>query len=138
MEKCRTIDPLFKEEEKRVISQEIAELNAKTVLRLSPRINEPDYIFVERGTDGCYSALGFMGGRQVISLEPVCMETPVTVIHEFCHAGGLNHEHQRRDRKQYIRVNFENVKKDELEQFTEEASYGEQLPYDYCSIMHYD
>ncbi|XP_075913403.1 low choriolytic enzyme-like isoform X2 [Petromyzon marinus] len=55
------------------------------------------------------------------------------------HALGFHHEHCRSDRDQHMKVHEDNVEEDELGQFKrlECSGCGEDLPYDYLSIMHY-
>ncbi len=64
-----------------------------------------------------------------------------TILHELGHSLGLIHEHQRPDRDQYIKVNWEVLTEEEKLQFIiiEPNLYKWQhFPYDYDSIMHYD
>ena len=57
------------------------------------------------------------------------------------HVLGLEHEHQRPDRDQYIKVEYKNVEPDKMANFglisPNEVEYKSE-PYDYQSIMHYD
>ena len=54
------------------------------------------------------------------------------------HAIGFYHEHSRVDRDEYVKVQYNNIKRKKWNNFkkqTESHSYG--LKYDYHSIMHY-
>lgn len=93
--------------------------------------------FVAEG--GCFSYIGMQGGRQKVSLGEGCEHKGVA-IHEMMHALGFFHEHTRRDRDQYLRINFENIKKGKESNF---KMYGAKdastlgFPYDKKSIMQY-
>ena len=59
---------------------------------------------------------------------------------------GFWHEHQRYDRDNYVKINFENIKEGAEDNFLKrEEKYSEtfekdlisKIPYDYCSLMHY-
>uniref|UniRef100_A0A914I5H7 Metalloendopeptidase n=1 Tax=Globodera rostochiensis TaxID=31243 RepID=A0A914I5H7_GLORO len=66
-----------------------------------------------------------------------CMKRRI-VMHELLHILGLHHEHQRRQRSQYIDLNMDNVREGKERNFrveNDEQSWG--LPYDYDSIMNY-
>lgn len=59
-------------------------------------------------------------------------------LHEFMHALGFLHEHQRPDRDEHVKVNFHNVKdgrKDDLKKFDSIAPGN--AAYDPYSLMHY-
>ena len=58
----------------------------------------------------CYSSIGRVGGRQVVSLHDDCKYRG-KVIHEILHALGFFHEHSRSDRDRYIKVIWKNIKK---------------------------
>jgi NADH:ubiquinone oxidoreductase subunit len=63
-----------------------------------------------------------------------------TVLHELGHVIGLEHEHNRMDRDDYIKVFFGNIEDEDKDQFMIDYSRlynNTKLPYDYESIMHY-
>ncbi|XP_078733773.1 low choriolytic enzyme-like [Lampetra fluviatilis] len=123
--------------DKENIQKAVNEFAEKTCVRLIRKDNQEDYINFQ-ALDGSWSFLGKKGGAQSLSLEPRKV-TKGVVLHELMHALGFHHEHCRSDRDQHIKVHEDNVKEDELGQFKrlECNGCGEDLPYDYLSIMHY-
>ncbi|XP_075912547.1 uncharacterized protein LOC116940914 isoform X2 [Petromyzon marinus] len=128
----------FNEKDKSEIKRAIAEFTNKTCIRFIQREEaHEDYINVQ-ALEGSWSFLGKKGGAQSMSLEPGKVDRG-TVLHELMHALGFHHEHCRSDRDQHIKVHEDKVKEHELGQFKrlECNGCGEDLPYDYLSIMHY-
>ncbi|XP_078475608.1 uncharacterized protein LOC144736834 [Lampetra planeri] len=130
---CRGFDTNDKEN----IQQAVNEFAEETCIRLIRKDNQEDYINFQ-ALDGSWSFLGKKGGAQSVSLEPGKVDRG-TVLHELMHALGFHHEHCRSDRDQHIKVHEDNIKEHELGQFKrlECSGSGEDLPYDYLSIMHY-
>lgn len=57
-------------------------------------------------------------------------------LHELGHVIGLNHEHSRRDRDHYVKINSQNIVSGVGHNFAK-LNYDKKTPYDYFSIMHY-
>ncbi|KAG7252664.1 hypothetical protein CRUP_026287, partial [Coryphaenoides rupestris] len=58
----------------------------------------------------CFSSLGRIGDRQLISLQKFgCVQHGI-VQHEVLHALGFYHEHTRSDRDQHILIHWDNIK----------------------------
>jgi len=85
---------------------------------------------------GCASWIGRQGGAQSVWAAPSCRRG--SMMHEIGHALGLEHEHTRQDRDQYIKINWDNITPQKVSNFgiskNDKQHYG---PYDYASIMHY-
>jgi len=85
---------------------------------------------------GCASWVGRQGGQQEVWVGPDCPAG--SVMHEIGHVLGLEHEHTRPDRDQYIQIHWENIVHGKSHNFDIAPSTSRVLgEYDYGSIMHY-
>uniref|UniRef100_A0A914DRX9 Metalloendopeptidase n=1 Tax=Acrobeloides nanus TaxID=290746 RepID=A0A914DRX9_9BILA len=136
--------------EKSIIRSSLNKLESKTCFKFVNRNAETDYLYIDK-LDGCFSYVGKIGGRQLVSLGDGCVYNYI-IWHEIMHALGVEHEHQRPDRDAYIRINYNNIEPGltgdtsslkcikNLDQF-DKVPYRDVMlvtPYDYHSIMHYD
>ncbi|XP_028416456.1 zinc metalloproteinase nas-6-like [Dendronephthya gigantea] len=125
---------------RKVIRRAFREIAKRSCVSFIPRQDDhDDYVSFVIGK-GCYSSIGRVGGRQVVSLHEDCKYRG-KVIHEILHALGFFHEHSRSDRDKYIRVIWKNIMKGMRRNFVSYKhgpidALGE--PYDFNSIMHYD
>jgi len=117
----------------------IADLEKYTCLRFKKRTNQATHMyFVKAG--GCFSPIGYSGGRHYISLGDGCRYKDI-VIHEIGHALGLFHEQARPDRDNYVKILFENIEYGQKHNFKKQkvsALDPVDTPYDYLSLMHYE
>lgn len=133
------IDPRLPEESRINIATAVQSWNAAgiTLLALSAGdIDEyHDYLHFEPAY-GCASFVGKQGGRQSIWVAYNC--TAGSLMHEIGHALGLEHEHTRSDRNQYITIKQENIKEGKESNFAiSNSRMADHDEYDFASIMHY-
>ncbi|KAK6726439.1 hypothetical protein RB195_004637 [Necator americanus] len=74
-----------------------------------------------RNKGRCWAGIGRLGSRSEVSLhhsdKGSCLTNGI-VIHELMHVIGLQHEHSRYDRDNFVKVHRENIKK---------AGYGSRI-----------
>jgi hypothetical protein len=123
-------------------NQAVQIYNSQTVVRYVPRTNQANYVRVQAGPDGCYSYVGMM----TTSFKPNGQELQLGsdgcgiggALHEMGHAAGFWHEQQRKDRDQYITVNYSVIAPQWRSQYDIEPNDNNAFTsYDYKSIMHY-
>lgn len=118
------------------ILEAIQKINAETNINIIPKTYQRDYILLNyNGDGGCNSYIGRIGGKQVINVAEWCKTG--SIMHEFFHALGFYHEHNRPDRDSYIRINWDKISKAWQSQYQKvryAKTFGE---YDFESIMHY-
>ncbi|KAJ1365070.1 hypothetical protein KIN20_025294 [Parelaphostrongylus tenuis] len=132
----------YEPHEQKLIIAAMNEIAHNTCVRFRQRKHEKDYVNIRNDVEkGCFSSVGMEGGEQILNLEASskgsCMSFHI-IFHELLHAVGLNHEHSRYDRDEYVKVHYENVRKEWRSQF-DKCPYPLEydIPYDYKSIMHY-
>ena len=88
----------------------------------------------------CCSAVGRIGGRQLLTLKTFKCFALSTIVHELGHVIGFYHEVSRPDRDEYVTVHTENIIPEQLGAFHKMDPKNVRdlgVPYDYHSVMHY-
>uniref|UniRef100_A0A0K0EVM4 Metalloendopeptidase n=1 Tax=Strongyloides venezuelensis TaxID=75913 RepID=A0A0K0EVM4_STRVS len=129
----------YSQHSRSVIANSMEEYNKHTCIRWVPKeTSDNDYVYIMPDR-GCYSMVGRMGNRQVLSLGSGCIQKGI-IIHEMMHAVGFFHEQSRTDRDDHITIYWNNIMNGMANQF---EKYGQGVitalgtTYDYGSIMHY-
>nr|XP_046229348.1 high choriolytic enzyme 2-like isoform X2 [Scatophagus argus] len=105
-----------------------------TCIRFQPHTTEFNYVKFLKG-NGCASFVGCRGGAQSLYLSRSC--SVGNLCHEIVHTLGLHHEHTRKDRDQYITVQWQSIIPGRQKNFKKKHGNTLNLPYDLNSIMHY-
>ncbi|OWF52856.1 uncharacterized protein LOC110447211 [Mizuhopecten yessoensis] len=87
---------------------------------------------------GCWSHVG-MSSAGMSGQNISCCQGK-NCIHEIGHALGFSHEQQNPYRDDYVRINYENIKPDNVFAFHKVKAHKRALfpwRYDYTSVMHY-
>lgn len=125
--------------QRQAVISAITHISSRTNLKFVVRTNEPNFVRFVSQEEGCFSALGMIGGEQRINMDEGCGFS--AAIHEICHAAGMFHEQVRRDRDDYVTINWNNIiegKKHNFQKYSVRGFQGTDFDiYDYNSIMHY-
>ncbi|XP_032399481.1 high choriolytic enzyme 1 [Etheostoma spectabile] len=109
-------------------------ISAVTCIRFVQHTTEFNSLLFTKST-GCASFVGCQGGVQPLYFGKSC--SVGNLCHEIIHALGLNHEHTRQDRDQYISVQWQSIIPGRESNFEVKDGDTLNLPYDLESIMHY-
>ncbi|XP_046696394.1 high choriolytic enzyme 1-like isoform X2 [Silurus meridionalis] len=119
-----------------VIQRAMDSFQKSTCIRFVPRRKEVNFIHII-SDKGCYSYVGRINGKQVLSLNRNGCVYHKVIQHELLHALGFHHEQCRSDRDKHVRILLQNIKNDGINNFVKVATNNLNTPYDYNSIMHY-
>ncbi|CAL8067920.1 unnamed protein product [Orchesella dallaii] len=122
------------EENKQEVLKAFEEYHTKTCIRFKPKQSfDKDYVSIEINNEVCgHANVCRQGGYQYARFGSHCRNMN-TMVHELGHTLCLYHEHQRKDRDNYL--SFGNCRQNETDSIIQNAT-----PlglYDYQSVMHY-
>ncbi|KAH8388630.1 hypothetical protein KR093_011562, partial [Drosophila rubida] len=133
------IDGDFSEEHVDTILEAMDYIQNRSCIIFVPHTDEEDYVTITNMYSGCWSAIGRIGGRQVLNLgSPSCLKRIGTSIHELMHVLGFPHEQNRNIRDEYVLIISENIRSKFRRNFNrDKRSENFGVSYDYGSVMHY-
>ena len=117
-------------------------IGTRNCITFKKQTTEKNFLKIKNGV-GCNSRIGKLKDEkpQIVNLDSRICINQATIAHELVHALGFDHEHNRPDRDDWVKIDFNNVigniangdfKKLDLTEF-----HNLSTPYDYTSIMHY-
>ncbi|XP_029437442.1 high choriolytic enzyme 1-like [Rhinatrema bivittatum] len=130
------ISESYSSSEQAVIESGLRSFSTRTCIMFRPRSNERDYISIE-SQSGCFSFIGRVQGRQVVSLQKQGCVFQGIVQHELLHALGFHHEQNRSDRDGFVDIFFQNIMPGMESNFRKVQTNNLGTRYDYSSVMHY-
>ncbi len=131
------IDPSIPASMHAAIRTGVAMWNNNTVIKLNenpgatPRIR---FVFNKEGSS--FSYVGYQG-KSVQDVNLADWATAGTVAHEVGHALGMEHEHTRLDRDNFVINKYENIIQSSKHNFDISSNAIDLGQYDFDSIMHY-
>ncbi|XP_063044395.1 high choriolytic enzyme 1-like [Engraulis encrasicolus] len=131
------ISPAYGYNELWLINKAMKSFEQTTCILFIPRQhNQRDFLYI-MSDNGCYSSVGRQGGGQVVSLQRGACVYLGTVQHELLHALGFQHEQNRSDRDQHVKILWQNIVPGKEQNFQKADTNNLGTPYSYGSVMHY-
>lgn len=110
-----------------------------TCVKFVERKNEKDFVIITGNSYHCGTKIGRRGGPQKLSIlnNESCFKTS-SILHELLHVLGFHHMHLSKNRDEYIKIIWKNIKPEKWRKFMERENLQDlNVEYDYQSIMHY-
>ena len=136
-----SIEEGFSFKEIKIIEKAMRKWEACGYIKFIPTKNKKEYYKIIKkesiGTIGGSSTIGYSSESYMLLYQV----TPLIILHELGHCLGLQHEHQRHDRNDYIKVHWKNIYISNFNNFFfiyDGLIDIKKYKYDYKSIMHYN
>ncbi|XP_030561570.1 seminal metalloprotease 1-like [Drosophila novamexicana] len=139
------IDEQFKPEHVDHIKLAMQIIQNVSCVRFLPAVEDTkNFVEIKVSLSGCWSNVGFLGGKQTLSLPDQGVNQGCfrlgTIQHELLHTLGFLHQQSSPDRDDYVQIAWDNIQPDNISNFQKYNSsrvgnFG--ATYDYGSIMHY-
>lgn len=123
-----------------VFLKALAEIEAVCGVSFVPYTNQSNRIFIRENpveANVSNSAIGMIGGQQIINVGSSHWNSKYIHVHETMHALGFLHEQSRPDRDTYVTINWANIEPGRENNFQLVNGAVHTGPYDFRSLMHY-
>lgn len=110
-----------------------------TCVNFVERSVERDFVTITGNSYHCGTKIGRRGGEQLLSIldDENCFRT-TSLLHELLHILGFHHMHLSRNRDEFVRIVWINIKPEKWRKFRIRDNLQDlDVDYDYHSIMHY-
>nr|XP_022343814.1 blastula protease 10-like [Crassostrea virginica] len=141
-----SINPQFNSTQTKIVQLGMNEFTLKTCIRFVQKdyaawsyLPHNTYLYFTYGKS-CSSYVGrIRSSPQNIELNPTSCFTKRTIVHEIMHALGQVHEQQRKDRDNYITMQWNNIADGRQNQNMEKLAIGskDRTHYDPSSVLQY-
>jgi hypothetical protein len=126
--------------QRNVFRKALAEIEAVCGVSFVAYTSQSNRIFIRENpveSNVSNSAVGMVGGEQVINVGSNHWNSKYVQIHETMHALGYLHEQSRPDRDTYVTINWANIEPGRENNFALNTGASITGPYDFRSLMHY-
>uniref|UniRef100_T1GJD9 Metalloendopeptidase n=1 Tax=Megaselia scalaris TaxID=36166 RepID=T1GJD9_MEGSC len=96
--------------QKSLIEKAFKSIESVTCVKIRPAGSSTEnYVYVTNENSGCWSYVGFLGGRQQLNLQSNgCMYFGI-ITHETLHTLGFFHQQSASDRDRFINIHYDNI-----------------------------
>lgn len=123
-----------------VIMEVFETFHSNTCIKFTPRQPIDRYFIKIVPEEKCQSEVGMRSPGQLVVLGGMCLGQKGLIEHELMHTLGFyGHEHQRRDRDKWIKINWQNIPQKSQKFFKQfkRSSILDTGPYNYLSVLHF-
>lgn len=117
------------------IEHALTQIHQQTCIRFIPHTDETSYIVIGNEPTGCWSSIGYQGGRQELNLQsPLCFLQAGMILQQIRHLlGYFPHDHKvpNRDDEDYLTFTYQDIERKNIAAPTEQKEFASNPPIKY-------